>query len=191
MVMLNYDINIKAKIEDYDFYEEKISQIGDFIREDEKEVYHLSSKDLDINNIRSPDKFRVIRRNNEYIVKFRKLISEKESGVNIVEDKEFETKDFDNLIELFKALGFVIFMKEFKKTKRYKYKENKNIIIKLTRIEELGTYVEVNFPCSSENDKSFAKIKVNKIFDDLGIEKNKIENKFYLQLLLDKKKHEV
>jgi predicted adenylyl cyclase CyaB len=188
--MENYDINIKAKIEDYETYIQKIEKIADFFREDEKEVYHLSSKNIGINNIRSPDKFRVIRRNNEYIVKFRKLINEEKSGIDIVEEKEFETQDFDNLIELFKALGFVIFMKEVEKTKKYKYKQNKNVIIKLTQLEGLGNFVEIVFPCSTENDKEFAKMKVNKICEELEIGKDKIENKFYLQLLLDKKKNE-
>jgi predicted adenylyl cyclase CyaB len=185
---MNYDIKITAKIIDYLRTKEAVERISGFHCSENSEIIHFSAQPIDYDNILSDDKFRVRIKNNESIVRFRKQIKDPIKGVALSEEREFILNDFENFESLMEALKIVIFAREIKNSSSYRYKHDKNVIVKLVNIDDLGAFLEIDFPCNTEHDKEFAHLKVQKILEDLEISHDQIQNKFYLQLLIEKEK---
>lgn len=185
---MNLFITVKARIEeDYLGTRKKVEEYADYLGNEHIEVFHFSKRPVDYENVLSPDKFTVTWKNEKYLVNFRKEI-ERSEGIGRAVEKQFEITDFEDFKELMENFDIGIYVKEIRNSNIFKDKHDENIIIKLTNVEELGQFIEIESECETENDTKFVRQKVQKILRDLGIEEKDREDRFYFELLLEKEK---
>ncbi len=188
MENMNYDIILRAKVDDYINTKEEIEKRYTYLKSEHSEVIHFSKQPVDYDNLLSGDKFRAVLKNNQCKVKFKKEVAEENEGVTISEQRSFEVNDFDSFESLMHALGIVIFAREILNANIFKISSEPNLFLKLVNVEELGYFLEVRFLCNTEHDKDFAKEKVKKILSDLSIGNENVVRDYYLHLILKKEK---
>jgi predicted adenylyl cyclase CyaB len=182
---LNYNIIKKRVVENFLELEEKIKKVSELKETIKKEVFHFSKEPVDYSNLRSIDKFRVLSKNGKYVVKFLKAVNES-NGILESSEESFELTDFFSFRDLMQTLGLKIFLQEIITEEIYTYRKEPNLLLKLVNVESLGTFFEVEFICETEHDQEFAKLKIDKVIDDLGLTNSKEEEKLYIELLLEK-----
>jgi len=185
MIEENFDVRIKARVDDYLDIKKTIQRRFSYEKTDHIEILHFSSKPVDYDNLRSDKKCWVKVKDGVNTVGFRMNLEHKDDGIIISEDCEFDVPDMDRFTELMESMGIVVFAKEIINYNIFKSEGEPNLTLTLTNVDGLGNFLEIDFSCTTEHDKEFAWAKVNRILETLGIPKENIEHKFYLQLLLE------
>ena len=108
----------------------------------------------------------------------------------IVVKQEFEFKLCDSdsredLLELFGDFGFSEWVKKIKRNETYKHKKNKKISIEINHVKHLGYFMEIEYLCRKKDMKKAVRA-ITKTLNELGIEKNQIDNTGYTKLLWKK-----
>lgn len=133
--------------------------------------------------------FRIRKKPDKYEVNFKKWLK-KYWSKDVIVKQEFEfilnnKDDVDDLLALFKDLGFVQWMKKRKTSESYHHKEDKRIIIELNKVAHLGYFIEIEYLCKP-NEMQKAKKKIRQALRELGIKQEQINNKGYTRALWDK-----
>ena len=115
-------------------------------------------------------------------IKNRKIINHTE----INEESEFniDYDDKDKFIEFAKYLNYFEFITKEKQSIIYEYK---NVNIEINKVKSLGFFIEIEILVNDENKRDIAILKLNEIFNEFNISQDKIENRLYIDLLLEKK----
>ena len=130
--------------------------------------------------------FRVRKKPDEFEVNFKKWRKNLWSD-DIVVKEEFEFKlkgkdEVDDLLALFRDLGFQQWMKKRKTSESYRYKKDKKVIIELNKVAHLGYFIEMEY-LSKRSELQKAKKKIRQALKELGIEKKDIDNTGYTRRL--------
>lgn len=105
---------------------------------------------------------------------------------NVVVKQEFEfvipKENFDDMIELFRDMGFKEWVQKVKWNETYKHKKDKKISIEINRVKYLGYFIEIEYLATpSEMDKAIRKIE--NTIKELGIDPNQVDNTGYTKML--------
>ena len=105
---------------------------------------------------------------------------------NVVVKQEFEftipREHFDDMIALFKDMGFSEWVQKIKWNETYKHKKDKRISIELNRVKYLGYFIEIEYLAQpSEMYKAIRKIE--ETIEELGIDQNQVDNTGYTKML--------
>ncbi len=109
---------------------------------------------------------------------------------DIVVKQEFEfnlrgKEQVDDLLALFRDLGFREWMKKRKKSESYVHKKDKRIVIEINKVKHLGYFLEIEYLCNRWEMQK-AKKKIRKVLRELEIDEKQIDNIGYTKMLWDK-----
>ncbi len=133
--------------------------------------------------------FRIRKKSDKYEVNFKKWLT-KYWDKDVIVKQEFEfilknENDVDDLLSLFKDLGFVQWMKKRKTSESYLHKKDKRIIIEINKVAHLGYFMEIEYLAQPREMKK-AKRKIKGVLKELEIKPEQINNTGYTKMLWDK-----
>lgn len=176
---MSIEVEIKAWVDDFKALKRVLDSRYKLDREYEKEDVYLKG----IDSITQEEKeIRLRKVGEQSIVTFKERSHQGKVEVNI--EKEFAVDNGKNFLYTMEQLGFIPYIRKNKKG--YCYKEN-SINIELSHVEKLGDFIEIEYITDCDTKVDDAKNSIFKILDDLKIPRDKIEDKFYVEMLLDKK----
>lgn len=105
----------------------------------------------------------------------------------VVVKQEFEftlegKEEANDLIALFKDLGFNEWVKKIKKNETYSYNQEKKLSIELNHVKNLGWFMEMEYLCQERESKKAIKL-ITKVLKELKIDFNQIDNTGYTKML--------
>ena len=182
MAELEVETKVKLYSKEVKNLREKILKIAKFKKKNNKadDYFAIRMKSY-------PKKaFRIRDNEKKLVVNFKKwLKSYWTSDIVVKEEYEFIIKNKDNFLALMKDLGFVEWMKKFKKSESYIYKENPKVNIEINKVRHLGYFMEIEYIAKkSEMKKAIRTIR--KILKDLEINHKQVDNTGYTKMLWNK-----
>jgi len=130
--------------------------------------------------------FRIRAMKDKYEVNFKKHLKNLwTKDVVVKQEYEFSLKgkdQVDDLLELFRDLGFKEWVKKIKYNETYQWKEDPKVSIELNRVKHLGYFIELEYLAKpSEVEK--ARNKLRKVMKQLKIKPEQIDNTGYTKML--------
>ncbi|MBU2052958.1 MAG: class IV adenylate cyclase [Nanoarchaeota archaeon] len=187
--MVWLEVETKVRIKDVKALREKIKKIAKFEKKEARgdDYFALHRK---FRRHSYPKKaFRIRKKPDKFEVNFKKWLTKYwDDEVVVKQEFEFILKDkeqVENLLALFKDLGFVEWIKKRKTSESYTHKKDKRIVIEINKVEHLGYFMEIEYLAQpSEMEK--AKKKIHETLKELGIDKKDIDNTGYTKMLWEK-----
>ncbi|MEM2637509.1 MAG: class IV adenylate cyclase [Candidatus Korarchaeota archaeon] len=170
------EVEVKAKIDDVEKIHRIINTIGaEFISRETQEDIYFCSQNHDF--LERDDALRIrITKNGTYITyKGPKIDTETKTR----EEIEVEIDDPHKTIKIFERLGFEVFAVVRKMREKYRYN---NLTIAIDNVEGLGYFIEIEKQ-NNGNNVDYDKKKIIELLEKLGISKEKMIRKSYLELL--------
>lgn len=133
--------------------------------------------------------FRIRKKPDKFEVNFKKWLTRYwDKQVVVKQEFEFEIKDksqVENLLALFKDLGFVQWIKKRKTSESYLHKKDKRIVIEINKVEHLGYFMEIEY-LAQPHEMEKAKRKIKDTLKELDIKQEDIDNTGYTKMLWKK-----
>lgn len=180
--IMSIEIEIKAHVNNMSEIKEKLDQkfsfVTDFLKED---IYFRG-----INSLTEEEKeLRLRKTRGGYIVTYKERTHHDKTEVNV--EKEFTIDDSEAFIYMINKLGYSSYIEKIKEGWLYK---DEPVNIELSNVKSLGWFIEIEYIAKDYDELGFAKSKIYGILDDLGVSRENIEDKYYLQLLEELKNEE-
>ncbi|MCH7850581.1 MAG: CYTH domain-containing protein [Nanoarchaeota archaeon] len=110
----------------------------------------------------------------------------------VVVKQEFEfslddSEQKEDMLELFKDIGIVEWVRKDKRNETYSYKKNKKVSIEINYVKHLGYFMEIEYLCQEKEVKKATKL-ITKVLRELDIKPGRVNNKGYTRLLWDMNK---
>ena len=161
---------------------EKISSIGKFEKKGKKsdDYFAIQTKGY-------PKKaFRIRAMKDVYEVNFKKWLTNYWTK-EVVVKQEFEFKlkgkeEVEDLLELFKDLGFEEWVRKTKWNETYSYNKDKKVNIEINKVKHLGWFLEIEY-LSQKSEIKTARNKILKVLKELEIPFEWIDNTGYTKML--------
>lgn len=174
-----YEVELKARIKNINEIRKRVRKIAKFIKKVKKiDDYYSLEKGF------SKKSLRIRKQQGFYIVTFKKRVSYK-SGIHTKKEIEFNLEDIAGFLAVLKEFGFRKWLTKYKITELYN--KEKNLNIELNYVKGLGWFVEIEALTSGKVQE--ARERILKIFNQLRIKKEDIEESGYTRLLWDKLKN--
>ena len=187
--MVWLEVETKVRIRDVNSLRRKIRKIANFKKKEKRgdDYFALHRK---FRKYAYPKKaFRIRKKPDKFEINFKKWLRKYwDKQVVVKQEFEFVLKDkenVDNLLALFKDLGFVQWMKKRKTSESYTHKKDKRIIIEINKVEHLGYFMEIEYLCKP-NEMKKAKKKIKNTLKELEIKQKDIDNTGYTKMLWNK-----
>jgi adenylate cyclase class 2 len=182
--MVWLEVETKVKLNDSEVHDlrEKIKKIAVFEKSGKKADDYFAIKSDDY-----PKKaFRVRATKDEFEVNFKKWLK-KLWTKEVVVKQEFEFKlkgkdEVEDMLELFRDLGFIEWVKKLKRNETYKHKKDPRISIELNKVKHLGYFMEIEYLCQPREIKK-GRRKILKTLKELEIRPEQIDNTGYTKML--------
>lgn len=180
------EIETKIRLDDSEVrkFKRRIREIGIFEKKGRKaDDYFAIQKDP----LYYPKKaFRIRALKDEFEVNFKKWLTTHWTK-DIVVKQEFEFKlkgkdEVEDLLELFKDLGFTEWVKKIKFNETYQWKEDKHVSIELNKVKHLGYFIEIEY-LAKLKDLDKARRKIREVMKELGVKPEQIDNTGYTKML--------
>ena len=130
--------------------------------------------------------FRIRAQKDSFEVTFKKWITELWTPEVVVKQEyEFELdgkEKAEDMLNLFKDLGFKEWVKKIKRNETYKYKKNKKLSIEINHVKHLGYFMEMEYLCRKPEAKKAIRL-ITKVLKELEIDFNQIDNTGYTKML--------
>ena len=185
MVWLEVETKIKLDNKQVPKLRKEIKKIAKFEKKGKK-VDDYFAKRRRIKSIYPKKAFRIRAMKDEFEVNFKKHLK-KLFTKDIVVKQEFEFKlqgkqEVEDLLALFKDLGFHEWVQKTKYNETYKYKKDKRLSIEINKVKYLGYFIEMEYLCQrSELEK--ARNKIRQAMKELKIKPEQIDNTGYTKML--------
>lgn len=164
---------------------ERLNEEGKKISDNQfqKDTYYVPKHNNFLNETPISKWLRVRETENNASVNYKDWSSKETGKNNQITCKELETTILEPEImhKIFLELEFKEIAVVEKRRSAWEYK---NIIISIDTIENLGTFIELEFKTNEFETEKESLEYIEKIIDELSIEKGKIINKGYPQLVL-------
>ncbi len=179
--MTNSEIEIKAYIKDFESVLNFLKNNAKFKKKYfKKDIYYAREESIKKGNIKTSNciRLRVEHGGYTFCSKDRTLID----GVEVNEEREIKVskKKARFIINfLYKLQKYVEYVRKGKKGYAFIYK---NALVEISRIKNLGDFIEIEF---LNSDKSLENqvSELKSILKEIGIDENSIETKPYIELL--------
>ena len=130
--------------------------------------------------------FRIRAQGNAFEVTFKRWVTElwtKEVVVKQEFEFQLEGKDeAEDLLALFKDMGFKEWVKKIKRNETYKYKKNPKLSIEINHVKHLGYFMEMEYLCKKPEAKKGIRL-ITKVLKELEVDFNQIDNTGYTKML--------
>lgn len=195
-----YEIELKAWVDDIPATENKINEFAKYIGLTEKRDTYWRKKNTEIGiRIRQETGKPIIAtwkqknlRQNEFEINTERefIIGSTDFAKDTIPNKKNETSlksALSNFEDFLKSSDFEISLQKYKSTKTWKHKteEFDLITIEISYVEFLGHFIEIEI-LSEKNDDEIISMAQNCLHETLqkcGINKDRIETRYYWQLL--------
>jgi adenylate cyclase class 2 len=179
---MELEIEKKAWIKNIEELENRLKEIAVFSKTDEKSdtYYYMPSDGREIDFKNDPI-FRIRKTKKGSFIAYKKRDFSGETEVN--QENEFEIITPEKIEGLIEYVGYKVLVKKHKFSRVYSYK---NASIELNTIDGLGDFIEVEVILTNEDEKERAFEVIDEVFEILNIDKNNIETRYYIDLLLNK-----
>jgi adenylate cyclase, class 2 len=184
MVWLEIETKIKIDDSEVSKFRKKIKEIAIFEKKGKKaDDYFAIQKDP----MYYPKKaFRIRAMKDHFEVNFKKHLKRYwTKDIVIKQEFEFELngkEQVEDLLELFKDLGFSEWVKKIKYNETYKWKKDKKLSIELNRVKHLGYFIEIEY-LTKKSEIETARNKIREVMKELGIRPEQIDNTGYTKML--------
>src|SRR3989338_6542778 len=182
MAWLEVETKVKLADSEVSALREKILKIARFEKSGTKADDYFAIKSLDY-----PKKaFRIRATKDEFEINFKKWLKKYWTEYIVVKQEfEFRLKgkeEVEDLLELFRDLGFIEWVKKIKHNETYLYKKDKKVSIEINNVKHLGYFMEIEYLCQP-SDLEKGRKKIRKILKQLGIRQTQIDNTGYTKML--------
>jgi predicted adenylyl cyclase CyaB len=105
----------------------------------------------------------------------------------VVVKQEFEftlkgKEEAEDLIALFKDMGFKEWVKKIKRNETYKYNKNHKLSIEINHVKHLGYFMEMEYLCKRPEAKKATRL-ITSVLKELEIDFNQVDNTGYTKML--------
>jgi len=188
--MVWLEVETKVRVQNPSSLRKKIQRIAKFEKKETRgdDYFAIRRRRFGINCY--PKKaFRVREKPDKYEINFKKWLK-KLWDKDIVVKQEFEfslknKEDVDELLALFRDLGFVEWIKKRKTSESYTHKKDKRIVIEINHVKHLGYFMEIEYLCQP-HEMEIAKKKIRQTLEQLEINPKDIDNTGYTKMLWKK-----
>jgi len=185
MVWLEVETKVKIPDSEINNLRDRIKEIAKFEKKGKKEDDYFAIRRI-VKSSYPKKAFRIRATKDEFEVNFKKWLT-KHWTKDIVVKEEFEFKlkgkeQVEDLLALFKDLGFSEWVKKIKFNETYKYKKDPRASIELNNVKHLGWFMEIEY-LAQENEIETARKKIENVLDDLKINRDWIDNTGYTKML--------
>jgi predicted adenylyl cyclase CyaB len=185
MVWLEVETKVKIPDSEVKKLRDKIKQIAKFEKKGRKADDYFAVRRI-IKSSYPKKAFRIRATKDEFEVNFKKWLR-KLWTKDIVVKQEFEFKlkgkeEVEDLLALFKDLGFSEWVKKIKYNETYKYKKDPRASIEINNVKHLGWFMEIEY-LSQPHEVDKAKKRIEEVLDDLKINRDWIDNTGYTKML--------
>ena len=185
MVWLEIETKLKIPDSEINKLRKRILKIATFEKKGEKKDDYFAIRRI-IKGSYPKKAFRIRATKDEFEVNFKKWIT-KHWIKDIVVKQEFEFKlkgeeEVQDLLALFKDLGFAEWVKKIKFNETYKYNKDKTASIELNNVKHLGWFMEIEY-LAQEKDIEKARTVIRAILKELETDPDWIDNTGYTKML--------
>lgn len=173
------EVEAKIKITDPKELEHRIKALGGQFRIEtlQKDIYfNAPHRDL----IKSKEVLRLREENGQFILTY-KSPNLDTSKSKARPEIELKISDLEAMKSILEHLGFSVVAEVKKHRRSYIYEE---IEIGLDEVESLGTFVEISTFVKDKKELETARQSIEAIMQKLGLSKDHLEEKSYLEMLL-------
>ena len=181
------EVETKVKLDNSEVPElrEKIKKIAKFVKKGKKADDYFAIR-RKIKSCYPRKAFRIRAMKDKFEVNFKKwLINLWTNDIVVKQEFEFELKgkeQVEDLLALFKDLGFIEWVRKTKWNETYTYNEDKRLGIEINRVKYLGYFMEIEYLCKKSELRK-ARRKIREVLKTLGIKKEQIDNTGYTKML--------
>ena len=188
--MVWLEVETKVRIKNVNTLRKKIQRIAKFEKKETRadDYFAIPRKRFGIHTY--PRKaFRVREKPDKFELNFKKWLKKLwDKDIVVKQEFEFSLKnksDIQDLLALFRDLGFKEWVKKRKTSESYLHKKEKRIVIEINFIKHLGYFMEIEYLCQPREMET-AKKKIRQTLEQLEINPKDIDNTGYTKMLWDK-----
>jgi len=188
--MVWLEVETKVRIKNVNTLRKKIQRIAKFEKKETRadDYFAIPRKRFGIHTY--PRKaFRVREKPDKFELNFKKWLKKLwDKDIVVKQEFEFSLKnksDIQDLLALFRDLGFKEWVKKRKTSESYLHKKDKRIVIEINYIKHLGYFMEIEYLCQP-SEMETAKKKIRQTLEQLEINPKDIDNTGYTKMLWDK-----
>lgn len=175
---MSLEIEIKAWVDDFEGILKQLRSKYTFVQEYQKDDRYYRGTDNSTGESRG---IRIRKQGDEFIVTYKERSHQDKVEVNL--EKEVSIDSRENFEYILNALGY---KPEIEKVKVGYHFEESGINLELSHVKGLGNFIEIEIVEEDNTEVEAAKEKIFNILDDLGISRDKIEDRYYTQMLKEK-----
>lgn len=185
MVWLEVETKVKLDDSEVPVLRERIKKIAKFVKKGKK-VDDYFAKRTSLKTIYPKKAFRIRATNDKFEVNFKKWVKQLwTKDIVVKQEFEFELKgkeQVNDLLELFKDLGFREWVRKTKFNETYSYKKEPKLCIEINNVKHLGYFMEIEYLCK-KRDVDKARKLIREVLNELGIKEEQIDNTGYTRML--------
>ncbi len=185
--MVWLEVETKVKIDDDKVRElrERIKKIAVFVKKGKKEDDYFAIR-RKIKSCYPKKAFRIRAMKDEFEVNFKKwLVKYWTHDIVVKQEFEFKLKGkeaVEDLLALFRDLGFREWVKKTKYNETYAYKKDKRLSIEINNVKNLGYFLEMEY-LSQPAEIERARKRIREVLKILKINPEQIDNTGYTKML--------
>jgi len=169
------EVEIKAWVQEVDRLREEIQAIAEFQNSYEKRDTYFSWPRQET------PLFRIRREAESNTVNYKQ--KERADGIEVNREHEFQVDDAEAFINFCKYLEYEEYIEKQKQGELYSFE---NVGIELSLVEGLGWFVEIEILVDLQSEVSAAREKLREVLQALSVPEDKIEPRYYYELLEEK-----
>lgn len=185
--MVWLEVETKVKIDDDKVNEmrKKILKIAKFVKKGRKKDDYFAIR-RKIKSCYPKKAFRIRATKDEFEINFKKwLVKYWTHDIVIKQEFEFKLKGkeaVEDLLALFRDLGFREWVKKTKDNETYAYKKDKRLSIEINNVKNLGYFLEIEY-LSQPAEIEKARKRIREVLKILKINPEQIDNTGYTKML--------
>lgn len=183
-----FEIELKAHVDDREKVIENLNSFADYLQSVQKDdVYwavHKDGRKIQTRIRREKDLDSGVSKIYMTYKRKERRIAENGNALEVNDERECEISDSDALETLLKDAGFVVALEKHKSVMGWRFGE---CHIELCAVPPLGDFLEIEVMSEKGDEKTTEekKRKIMEIFCRLGIGEEKIENRYYSEMLAE------
>lgn len=175
---MGIEVEIKAWVDSFDTVKESLNKQYKYIKEYEKDDLYFRGTDF---VSKEEKEVRIRRVDGSSLVTYKERSHRDKVEVNI--EKEFKVDNYDNFKYLVEELGYKPYVSKNKSGFLFK---KDDINIELSHVLDLGDFIEIEAILTNDEHIDEATKSIYSILDSLDIPRDKVEDRFYVEMLLAK-----
>jgi len=179
------EIEIKAWVKNVGELKERLGKLGQFIKTEKKhDIYFVKSPFDPVEfDYEKDDGFRIRETDERIMVTMKKKV--RKGNMEINQEKEYEIDDAGLFEKILEQSGYEKLIEKNKLSDVYRVGR---FNVEVNEVDNLGKFVEMEFLTNEEEEIEPVMDEMLKLLDELGIPRDNIEPRYYIEMLNEKMK---